>query len=225
MKKRLVAAFLAAALVGSMAQPPAASADMTERRERQMREARDLPSKALEALNAQDADRAIALYTKAIESGAFRSEPETLGQLYLERATAYRQKNDCVSAIADFTKAAELIRKGDVYFGRAACYIEQNQEDKALADFNLAIGVDPEAPAYRKSRCILLFNRMDYAGALPDCEKALAAAPNDKNLLLASSQAAEQSGNRARAAELYRKLLAADPGNPVATEGLKRVGL
>ena len=46
----------------------------------------------------------------------------------------------------------------------------------------------------------------------------------NKNLLLATSQAAEQTGNRARAAELYRKLLAVDPGNPVATEGLKRVG-
>ncbi|MFN9543063.1 MAG: hypothetical protein ACK59B_07730, partial [Alphaproteobacteria bacterium] len=102
MKKRLVAAFLAAALVGTIAQPLVASADMTERRERQMREARDLPSKALEALNAQDADRAIALYTRAIESGVFRSEPETLGQLYLERATAHRLKNDCTSAIADF---------------------------------------------------------------------------------------------------------------------------
>jgi tetratricopeptide (TPR) repeat protein len=216
MKKRLVAAFLAAALVGTIAQPLVASADMTERRERQMREARDLPSKALEALNAQDADRAIALYTRAIESGVFRSEPETLGQLYLERATAHRLKNDCTSAIADFTKAAEYIRKGDIFFG---------QEDKALADFGLAIEADPEAPAYRKSRCIMLFNKMDYAAALPDCEKALAAAPNDKNLLLATSQAAEQTGNRARAAELYRRLLAAEPGNPVATEGLKRVGI
>ncbi|MFN9358327.1 MAG: HpcH/HpaI aldolase/citrate lyase family protein, partial [Alphaproteobacteria bacterium] len=29
---------------------------------------------------------------RAIESGVFRSEPETLGQLYLERATAHRLK-------------------------------------------------------------------------------------------------------------------------------------
>ena len=103
--------------------------------------------------------------------------------------------------------------------------MDMNQEDRALADFGLAIEADPEAPAYRKSRCILLFNRMNYAAALPDCEKALAAAPNDKNLMLATSQAAEQTGNRARAAELYRRLLAAEPGNAVAAEGLKRVGM
>jgi tetratricopeptide (TPR) repeat protein len=225
MKKSFVAALLAAALVGTMAQPFVASADLSERRERQMREARDLPSKALEALNAQDADRAIALYTRAIDSGAFRNEPETLGQLYLERANAHLMKNDCNAAIADFTKAAEYIRKGEIFFRRASCYMDMNQEDRALADFGLAIEADPEAPAYRKSRCILLFNRMNYAAALPDCEKALAAAPNDKNLMLATSQAAEQTGNRARAAELYRRLLAAEPGNAVAAEGLKRVGM
>ncbi|MEQ1865509.1 MAG: tetratricopeptide repeat protein, partial [Micropepsaceae bacterium] len=78
------------------------------------------------------------------------------------------------------------------------------------------------APLYRSARCIMLFNRKDFAGALPDCEKALAASPDNKNLLTATSQAAEQVGNKPRAAELYRRLLALDPGNPTATEGLKR---
>jgi Tfp pilus assembly protein PilF len=69
----------------------------------------------------------------------------------------------------------------------------------------------------------MLFNKKDYARASPDCDAALNAAPDDKVLLLAASQAAEQTGSRARAAELYRKLITIDPGNPVATEGLKRV--
>ncbi len=96
------------------------------------------------------------------------------------------------------------------------------QDDLALADLDSAVKVDPDAVLYRSARCVLLFNRKDFAGALPDCEKALAASPDDKNLLMATSQAAEQAGNTQRAAELYRKLLAVDPGNPVATEGLKR---
>ena len=64
----------------------------------------------------------------------------------------------------------------------------------------------------------------DFAGALPDCEKAVAGTPGDKDLLIAAAQSAEQVGNRQRAAELYRQLLTADPGNAVATEGLARVG-
>jgi len=204
--------------------PAYAIEDASARRARQQREAQSLPNEAMEALNKQDADTAIKLYTKAIDSGAFRGQPEMMGQLYYGRGLAYRLKKDCANAIPDFDKAAELINKGDVYFSRAACYLDLNQEDKALADFDLAIKTDPEAPAYRKARCIIMFNKKDFASALPDCEKALAAAPDDKNLLLAASQAAEQTGNRPKAAELYRKLLAVDPGNPVATEGLKRVG-
>ncbi len=224
MLTRLLTALLAVVLVTSSVMPSYAVEDPSSRRERLKREAQGLPNQALEALNRQDAETAITLYTKAIDSGAFRSQPEMLGQLYYGRGLAYRLKKDCTNAIPDFDKAAELINKGDVFFSRAACYLEMNQEDKALADFDLAIKADPEAPAYRKARCILVFNKKDFAGALPDCEKALASAPDDKNLLLAASQAAEQTGNRARAAELYRKLLTVDPGNPVATEGLKRVG-
>lgn len=196
----------------------------SDRRERQKREAQQYPQMAQDALNKKDADLAIELYTKAIDSGAFKSQPEMLGQLYFGRGIAYQMKKDCVTAIADFDKAAETISKGDLFFSRAACHLELKQEDKALADFDLAVKADPEAPSYRSARCFLLFNRKDFAGALPDCEKALLATPNDKNLLLATSQASEQSGNRARAAELYRKLLVVDPGNPTATEGLKRVG-
>lgn len=224
MLTRILTALLAVVLVSSTVMTALAIEDAASRRARQQREAQGLPNEAMEALNRQDAETAIKLYTKAIDSGAFRGQPETLGQLYYGRGLAYRLKKDCTNAIPDFDKAAELINKGDVFFSRAACYLEMNQEDKALADFDLAIKADGEAPAYRKARCILLFNKKDFAGALPDCEKALSAAPDDKNLILATSQAAEQTGNRARAAELYRKLLVVDPGNPVATEGLKRVG-
>ena len=224
MLTRLLTALLAVVLVTSTVMPAFALEDASARRARIQREAQALPNEAQKALQQGDVESAIKLYTKAIDSGAFRGQPEMLGQLYYERGLAYRQKNDCTNAIPDFNKAAELINKGELFFSRAACYLEMNQEDKALADFELAIKADPEAPAYRKARCIIMFNKKDFASALPDCEKALAAAPNDKNLLLATSQAAEQTGNRPRAAELYRKLLAVDPGNPVASEGLKRVG-
>jgi tetratricopeptide (TPR) repeat protein len=224
MLKNVATIIVAALLVGAVVQPAVSIEDPSSRRDRLQREAQNLPSQALEALNKQDADTAIKLYTKAIDSGAFKSQPEMMGQLYFGRGQAYRLKQDCVAAIADFDKAAELVKKGDIYYLRAGCYLELNQEDKALADFDLAIQTDPQAAAYRKGRCIMLFNKKDYARAIPDCDAALTAAPDDKVLLLAASQAAEQTGNRARAAELYRKLMTIDPGNPVATEGLKRVG-
>ncbi|MEQ1753457.1 MAG: tetratricopeptide repeat protein [Micropepsaceae bacterium] len=223
MLTRLFSAFIALSMIASFTLPASAIEDAAARRERQAREAQNYPSMALDALNKKDADLAIQLYTKAIDSGAFRDQPETLGQLFYGRGLAFRMKKDCTAAVADFDKAANYINKGDLFFSRAACHLDMNQEDAALVDLDLAIKADPAAPMYRSARCIMLFNRKDFAGALPDCEKALEAAPADKNILMAASQAAEQSGNRPRAAELYRKLLAIDPGNPVATEGLKRV--
>jgi predicted TPR repeat methyltransferase len=52
----------------------------------------------------------------------------------------------------------------------------------------------------------------------------MAAMPKDKDLLIATGQSAEQTGNKALAAAAYRNLLAVDPGNQIATEGLQRLG-
>ena len=224
MLKRILAGLGAVIIVASIALPALAIEGAAERRERQKREALTLPSKAEQAMNASKFDEAIELYTKAIDSGAFNGQPDTIGNLYFGRGLAHRQKQDCNAAIPDFTKALETINKGDIHFSLAACHLTLNQEDLALKDLDNAVKADPEAVMYRAARCKLLFNKKDFAGALPDCEKAFASITNDKDLMVATAQAAEQTGNRARAAEVYRKLLAADPGNTIAAEGLKRTG-
>jgi tetratricopeptide (TPR) repeat protein len=224
MVKRLLVVLGLLTIVVSLAAPSFAVEGVAERQARKRQEAQKLPHEASEALQAKNPDLAIELFTKAIDSKAFKDQPQTMGELYFGRGAAHQMKKDCVAAIADFDKAAETLADGDLYYSRAACYLELKQDDKALADLDMAVKVDPDAVLYRSARCILLFNRKDFAGALPDCEKALSATPDNKNLLTATSQAAEQSGNKPRAAELYRRLLAADPGNPTATEGLKRTG-
>jgi tetratricopeptide (TPR) repeat protein len=224
MVKRILAFLGMLTIIAAIAIPAFAVEGVSERQARKKIEAQKYPNQAQEALQNNNPDLAIELFTKAIDSRAFVDQPQTMGNIHFGRGNAYRKKGDCPSAIADYTKAAEFVQKGDVYFSRAACYLELKQDDLALADLDAAIKTDPDASLYRNARCIMLFNRKDFAGALPDCEKALAATPDDKNLLTAASQAAEQTGNTQRAAELYRKLLAADPGNPLATEGLQRTG-
>jgi len=224
MVKRLIGFLGLLAIVVSLSAQAFAVEGVSERQARKKMEAQKYPQQASEALQAKNPDLAIELFTKAIDSKAFNDQPQTIGELYFGRGNAHRMKKDCEKAIVDYDKAAETLTDGDLYFTRAACWLELKQDDKALADFDMAVKVDPDAAMYRSARCIHLFNRKDFAGALPDCEKALTAAPDDKNLLTAISQAAEQTGNKPRAAEAYRKLLAVDPGNPTATEGLKRVG-
>lgn len=224
MVKRLFASLGLLIVVVALAAPAFAVEGVAERQQRKKMEAQKYPQQAVEALQSNNPDLAIELFTKALDSKAFKDQPQTIGEIYFGRGNAWRMKKDCEKAIADYDKAAETLTDGDLYFTRAACYLQLKQDDKALADLDRAVKVDPDAVMYRNARCILLFNRKDFAGALPDCEKALAATPDDKNVLTAISQAAEQTGNKARAAEAYRRLLALDPGNPIATEGLKRVG-
>jgi tetratricopeptide (TPR) repeat protein len=224
MVKRFLASLGVLAVVVAMAAPAFGVEDIATRRARKKIEAQQYPSQASEALQDKNPDLAIELFTKAIDSRAFDDQPQTLGEIYYGRGNAYRMKKDCPSAIKDYDKAAETLREGDLYFTRAACHLELQHDDLALADLDTAIKIDPEAVMYRSARCILLFNRKEFATALPDCEKALAAQPADKGLLTATSQANEQVGNKARAAEVYRKLLAVDPGNQIATEGLQRTG-
>ena len=230
MVKRLLAILGLLTVVISLSAPAFAVEGVAERQQRKRLEAQKYPQQASEALQSNNPDLAIELFTKTIDSRAYADQPQAMGEIYFGRGNAYRMKKDCTSAIVDYDKAIEVLKQpgavehGDIFFTRAACYLELKQDDKALADLDSAVKVDPDAVMYRNARCIVLFNRKDFAGALPDCEKALAATPDDKSLLTAISQSAEQTGDRARAAAAYRKLLALEPGNPIATEGLKRVG-
>jgi len=223
MVKRLFTFLGLLTIIAALTTQALAVEGVSERQARKRMEAQKYPAQATEAMQQGNPDRAIELFTKAIDSKGFKDDQ--LGEIYFGRGTAYRLKKDCKSAMADFDKAVELgVTDGDLFFSRAACFFELGDNDKGLAELDKAVKQDPDAAMYRSARCIALFNRKDFAGALPDCEKALAATPDDKNLLTAASQANEQVGNKARAAELYRKLLQVDPGNLIATEGLQRTG-
>lgn len=224
MAKRILTALGAVVLVAAFTLQAFAVGIPSERRATKKLEMQKVPFQAEEAVKEKNYDRAIELYSKAINSGAFTDEPQTMGRLYFGRGGAYHAKGDCTNAVVDYAKATEFASKGDYFYSLAGCHLILQQNDLALADLDKAIKIDPDAMNYRSARCKLLFNTKDFAGAIPDCEKALSATPTDKDLLVATAQAAEQTGNRQRAAELYRQLLAADPGNAIATEGLARVG-
>jgi tetratricopeptide (TPR) repeat protein len=224
MGKRILAGLGAIALIAAFSMQGFASSLPSERRAEKKIQLQKLPSQAQEAVLKKDYDRAIELFTRVIDSGAFTDEPHTMGDLYFGRGGAYHAKGDCAAAVADYTKATEYVTKGDLFYSLAGCHLILNQEDLALTDLDNAVKTDPGAVLYRSARCKLLFNKQDFAGAMPDCEKALTGTPKDKDLLYATAQSAERTGNRQRAAELYRQLLTVDPGNAAATEGLARLG-
>jgi tetratricopeptide (TPR) repeat protein len=63
--------------------------------------------------------------------------------------------------------------------------------------------------------------RREYAAAIERLEASVAINPQDPNTLLWLAQGYQNSGNRAKAVENYRRVLALNPGSADARNGLK----
>jgi Tfp pilus assembly protein PilF len=63
--------------------------------------------------------------------------------------------------------------------------------------------------------------RREYSGAIERLEQSVAINPKDAGALLWLAQAYQNSGNRGKAAENYRRVMTVDPGNADARNGLR----
>ena len=217
---------LAALVVGMLSlvaiATPASALGIQEHRSAERDRGRQELNLGEEALGRKDWDSAIDHYTKGLDAKACG---DNCGNYYFHRGVAYQQKQDCVKALADFTEAQKTVKdNGELYFDASLCHSLLNQPDAALEDLNNAIKVNPEATNYHYGRCIILFNKHDFANALPDCEFTLGSAPDDQIMLYATAASAEQTGDKAKAAKYYKHLHDLNPGDQRATDGLKRVG-
>ena len=89
-----------------------------------------------------DFDKAIVLFTRAIESG--KLSQENLSIAYCNRGFARRKKGDYDKAIADFTKAIEINpNDASAYQFRGYCWKFIGNDDKANADYEKAKKLDP----------------------------------------------------------------------------------
>ena len=90
------------------------------------------------AANRDDYDKAIGLFTKAIESGELPRE--NLSKVYFDRARAWGEKGDYDKAIADYTKAIEINPKfADAYLYRSIAWGKKGDYDRSDADKAKAI--------------------------------------------------------------------------------------
>ncbi len=217
---------LAALIVGMVAVAgivaPAYALGINEARAKREKEAQMEGRYGDDALSAKDWDKAIEHYTKLLDAKACGSD---CGKYYFRRGLAWQGKQDCQHAIADYEEAQKTVTdNGELYFNTSLCYNQMNQPDLALAQLDKAIKVNPESNIYRVGRCIALFNKHDFAGALPDCEYTLGSAPDDQKMLYAAAMSAEQTGDKPKAAKFYKHLLELDPANQDAKNGLARTG-
>jgi len=129
------------------------------------------------ALDERNYDKAIRLFTKAIESGEV--SPENLSKMYFNRGIAWENKGDLNKAIADYTKAIEINPNyAKAYNNRGLAWHNKDDYDKAIADFTRAIEIEPKyAKAYHSRG--LAWDKKGYTDkAKADYERAKKLDPN-----------------------------------------------
>lgn len=176
----------------------------------------------VEALKAGDYQKAVDSFSRAIEIGGMNEQNEKAA--HLNRGIAYVQLKQCPTAIPDFDKALEV--GGDdalAYIQRATCQSEAGQTALAVADAKKAVALMPEEADYAKLYCAIAFNGKIFAEAGPACENVVVRfEPTNAQLVQAAAQSYDAAGNKAKAKELWQKLLALDPSSEAAKQGIKK---
>jgi len=146
----------------------------------------DVYSEAEAYKNAGQNDKAIEVYSKAIQS-----EPNKALNYYL-RGSLYSDTNKFDQAIADYTKAIQINANNPSYYNnRGFAYYKKNDYNKAIEDYNKAIQLGPQEATYYTNRGRAYLGKGDYNKAITDFEASLKIAPNnnDTKKLLADAKA------------------------------------
>ena len=121
-----------------------------------------------QALSEKDSQKAIELYSKAIELNSFFAEA------YNNRGLLKKKINDQEGALQDYNKAIDLApNDADIYKNRGYLRSEMNDQEGALQDYNKALELDPNDADIYNNRSYLKSEMNDQAGALQDVNKAI----------------------------------------------------
>ncbi len=103
-------------------------------------------------------------------------------------------------------------------------YQAMNDHRSALDDLTVAVNYRPDAADPHYARGISYMAVQDYKKAFEDFQVAGTNKVNNFEAWAYAGQAAESLGNRADAAQAYRRALQINSSSRLAYEGLRRVG-
>jgi tetratricopeptide (TPR) repeat protein len=164
-------------------------------------------------------EETITIMTGVITAGKLPKEWQPYPYFY--RGQAHRRLKQYVEALADFEAAAEL--KADLapaYFESGMAYHAQEKYKQAISAYDKAIKISPDNAEYIYSRCVSKSWAGDNAGARDDCRKAVKIKDDYVDAWATLGRAHEDLGQLDKAEECYKKVLALEPGNKSAKEGL-----
>jgi tetratricopeptide (TPR) repeat protein len=147
-------------------------------------------------------------------------------EAYYYIGLCHRELGQYPEAIAAMRQSANLADgKVDRHFWLGLFYVQADSVEQAKQEFQRVVDLDTgnsnnKAIALRQLGYYRLL-RKEYGGAIEFLEQSASINPKDAGTLLWLAQGYQNSGNRGRAVENYRRVLTLDPGNADARNGLK----
>lgn len=175
--------------------------------------------KGQEALNRRDYKTAIKIFTETLDSGKL-ADNWIAPTLHL-RGRAFRLSRQPEKAIADYQAAVSKDPKLDSsWYELALIYRNRDSFDKAIDAYSKAIDIKPDNHFYWYGRCEarLFINKLKEAET--DCQKALGLKSDYVPALSSLGRVYEDQKQKQKALETYRKVLALDPNNKDAKDGI-----
>jgi tetratricopeptide (TPR) repeat protein len=174
-----------------------------------------------------DKPSAVPFYTQTIDIFKRRASLDPGNdEAYYYIGLCHRELGQYPEAIAAMRQSANLADgKVDRHFWLGLLYIQADSVDQAQREFQRVVDLDTgnsnnKAIALRQLGYYRLL-RKEYGGAIEFLEQSASINPKDSGTLLWLAQGYQNSGNRGRAVENYRRVLTLDPGNADARNGLK----
>jgi tetratricopeptide (TPR) repeat protein len=160
-------------------------------------------------------DEAIADFDRVFKLSIINPEVSAL------RGEAYYWKKNYQAALADLNRAIQYKPSlGAAYLNRARVYKAQGELDKALPDLDKALTINPKHAAALKNRCVVRATLgKDMAGALADCEAAIAVDGRKTEHLSNRGMVKLLTRKTGEAIADFTEALAKDPKNYEALQG------
>jgi len=148
------------------------------------------------ANNSADPDLKIASCTAIVQSG--QETAENAAVAYYDRGTAYDDKDQLDSAIADYSEAIRIKPDyANAYRNRGRAYGRTGHYDNAIADLDRAIKLDPNDVGAYSNRGFAYYYKGLYDRAIRDENQAIRLAPGDAISYFVRGLAKQKSGDRA----------------------------
>ncbi len=170
--------------------------------------------------DAQEPDKKIEYYTKALENQKPSESTRTLSEVYHNRGLVYGDKGEYDRAIEDYNKAIELDPKyWESYMNLGFIYLKKGEYARALENYNKTVEINPDSLSYN-NRGFVYFDTKEYESALKDFEKAATLNPKNMDTLLGLAVTCLEMNNIKKAKEYLNKAIKL---NPELKNGMKSI--